>query len=278
MFQESCLRKVAAAVGVMAVVALGAYTYYTLKQAQYIYSGPTTISVTGKGEVFAKPDVATFTFTVEGKEKDASVAQSKAAESMNAVLAYLKEAGIEEKDVKTEYYNLTPQYEYPQVMCTQWSCPPQGAPKLIGYQVNQKVSVKVHDTGKAGEIISKVGEKGAMNVSDLSFTINDIEAEQLRKMRQQQTINDIEAVKAEAREKAITDAQEQSKTIAKNLGVRIVRMNGFWEDAGGYPMPYGVGGGNEMKSADVAQTMVAPELPTGENTITVHVNLSYEVK
>lgn len=261
MFQESCLRKVAAAVGVMAVVALGAYTYYTLKQAQYIYSGPTTISVTGKGEVFAKPDVATFTFTVEGKEKDASVAQSKAAESMNVVLAYLKEAGIEEKDVKTEYYNLTPQYEYPQVMCTQWSCPPQGAPKLIGYQVNQKVSVKVHDTGKAGEIISKVGEKGAMNVSDLSFTINDIEA-----------------VKAEAREKAITDAQEQSKTIAKNLGVRIVRMNGFWEDAGGYPMPYGVGGGTEMKSADVAQTMVAPELPTGENTITVHVNLSYEVK
>ncbi len=261
MFQESCLRKVAAAVGVMAVIALGAYTYYTIKQAQYIYSGPTTISVTGKGEVFAKPDVATFTFTVEGKEKDASAAQSKEAETMNAVLAYLKEAGIEEKDVKTEYYNLTPEYEYPQTMCTQWGCPPQSEPKLIGYQVNQKVSVKVHKTEKAGEIISKVGEKGALNVSELSFTIDDIEA-----------------VKAEAREKAIADAKEQSKTIAKNLGVRIVRMNGFWEDAGGYPVPYGVGGGVEMKSADVAQAMVAPQLPTGENTITVHVNLSYEVK
>lgn len=257
------MRKVAAAVGIMAIVALGAYTYYTLKQAQYIYSGPTTISVSGKGEVFAKPDVATFTFTVEAKEVDASVAQSKAADTMNAVLAYLKEAGVEEKDVKTEYYNLTPQYEYPQQMCTQWSCPPQGEPKLIGYQVNQTVAVKVRDTAKAGEVISKVGEKGAMNVSGLSFTIDDVEA-----------------LKAEAREKAITDAQEQSKTIAKNLGVRIVRMNGFWEDAGGYPAPYGIGGGMEMKSdaMSMREESIAPELPMGENTITVQVNLSYEVK
>jgi uncharacterized protein len=262
MFQESYMRKIAALVGVMAIIALGAYTYYTVKQAKYVYSGPTTISVTGKGEVFAKPDIATFTFTVEAKDADASAAQSKAAETMNAVLAYLKEAGIDEKDVKTEYYNLTPEYEYPQVMCTQWSCPPQGQPKLVGYQVNQTIAVKVRDMNKAGEIISKVGEKGAMNVSGLSFTIDDEDV-----------------LKTEAREKAIADAKDQAEVLAKNLGVHIVRMNGYWEESdGGYPVAYGMGGDMKFDAMSARAESVVPELPSGENTITVRVNLSYEIK
>lgn len=257
------MRKIVALLGVVAVVALIAYTYSTIKQARYMYSGPTSITVTGIGEVFAAPDIATFSFTVESKEVEASAAQNKAAETMNTVLSYLKEAGIEEKDIKTEYYNLMPQYEYPEVVCTGFYCPPQrGEPKLIGYQVSQSVSVKVRDTNKAGELISGVGQRGAMNVSGLTFTIDDEES-----------------IKDEAREMAITDAKEKAETLAKSLGARIVRMNGYWEDQGGYPIPYGMGGGYDMKAADAAMMeSVAPELPTGENMVTVRVNISYEIR
>ncbi|QQR64807.1 SIMPL domain-containing protein [Candidatus Kaiserbacteria bacterium] len=262
MFQESYMRKIVALAGVMAIIALGAYTYYTLKQAQYMYAGPTTISVTGVGEVFAKPDIATFNFTVEAKEADESTTQSKSAEKVNAILAYLKEQGVEEKDVKTEGYSLSPRYEYPQVRCTEWSCPPQGEPKLIGYQVSQTVTVKVRDTEKAGGLLSGVGEKGATNISGLSFTIDDVNK-----------------AKTEAREKAIADAKEQSEVLAKNLGVRIVRMNGYWEESdGGYPIAYGMGGDMKFDAMSARAESVAPELPKGENTITVRVNLTYEIK
>jgi uncharacterized protein YggE len=261
MFQESYMRKIVALVGVMAVLALLAYTYSTIKQTKYMYSGPTTVSVTGVGEVFATPDIATFSFTIEAKELDAVAAQNKSGETMNAVLAYLKETGVEEKDIKTEYYNLTPQYEYPQTICTQWSCPPAGEPKLIGYQVSQSVSVKVRDTAKAGELVSGVGSKGAMNVSGLSFTIDDEEK-----------------LMAEAREKAIVNAKEQAEALAKNLDARIVRMNGYWEEQGGYPTPYGIGGGMDMMKAESDAMSRPAELPTGENTITARVNISYEIK
>lgn len=107
MFQESYMRKIGAAVGLMAVVALMAYTYSTIKQTEYMYQGPTSISVTGEGEVFAKPDIASFSFNVEAKEADATTAQNKAAETMDTVLGYLKEAGVEEKDIKTQYYDLS---------------------------------------------------------------------------------------------------------------------------------------------------------------------------
>lgn len=257
------MRRIVGAVGVMAVLALCAYTYSTIKQTRYMYSGPTSVSVVGIGEVFATPDIATFSFSIESKETDAKTAQNKSAETMSAVLAYLKESGIEEKDVRTEYYNLTPRYEYPETVCTQWGCPPQtGEPKLIGYQVSQSVSVKVRDTQKAGELVSGVGGKGAMNVSGLSFTIDDTEA-----------------LKSEAREKAIIDAKEKAKVLAENLGARIVRMNGYWEEEGGYPSPYGMGmgGGEMMKTMDAVASAPA-ELPLGENTITARVNITYEIR
>ncbi len=262
MFQESYMRKIVALVGIMAVVALFAYTYSTITQTRYMFGGPTTISVDGVGEVFATPDIATFSFTVEAKDADAVVAQNKSVETMQAVLAYLKESGVEEKDVKTEYYNLEPQYEYAQTVCTQWGCPPAGEPKLTGYRVSQNVSVKVRDTKKAGELVSGIGGKGAMNVSGLSFTIDDMEA-----------------IKAEAREKAIIDAKEKAGVLAKNLNARLGRMTGYWENQGGYPMPYGMGG--DMKVSAVAESMEAPrsaELPTGENKVTVTVSLTYEIK
>ena len=247
----------------MAVVALMAYTYSTIKQTEYMYQGPTSISVTGEGEVFAKPDIASFSFNVEAKEADATTAQNKAAETMDTVLGYLKEAGVEEKDIKTQYYDLSPRYEYPEMApCTQWYCPPQtGEPKLIGYQVTQSVTVKVRDTDKAGELLSQVGSKGAMNVSGLSFTIDDEDA-----------------LKAQAREAAIEDAQEKAEVLAKSLGVHIVRMNGYWEEEGGYPQPYyGMGGGMDMAKAESAVSAPA-QVPMGENTITARVNISYEIR
>lgn len=260
MFQESYMRKIVATVGVMAVVALIAYSYNTIKQAKYVKDSP-IITVSGYGEVFAKPDIATFSFSIESKEADANTAQDKASETMKSILEYLAQSGVEEKDVKTENYTLSPQYEYDQVICTQWACPPAREPKMIGYQVSQSVVVKVRDTAKVGELVSGVGSKGALNVSSVSFTIDDEDA-----------------LKAEAREKAIADAKEKAKVLAKNLDARIVRMSGYWENQdGGYPMPYGVGMGGDMINAKSEMSQPA-QIPSGENMITSQISISYEIK
>ena len=187
------MRKIVAAVGVMAVIALLAYTYSTIKTAQNMHTSPTSISVVGEGEVTATPDIATFSFTIEAKEADAVAAQNKVADTMKTILAYVKESGVEEKDVKVESYNLSPQFEYPKTLCTQWGCPPSAEPKIVGYQVNEYVSIKVRETAKAGALVSGIGSKGALNVSNLSFAIDDTDA-----------------FKAQARGLAIKDAKEKA--------------------------------------------------------------------
>jgi uncharacterized protein YggE len=265
MFQDSYMRRIASVFGILAIIALGAYTYATLKSAKYMYSGPITISVVGTGEVSAKPDIATFSFTVQSKEADANTAQAKAAETVTKILAFLKEKGVDDKDVKTQYFDLSPWYEQQEYApCTQWGCPPQPyrEPKIAGYQVNETVVVKVRKTEDAGTLIGAVGEFGAQNISGLTFTIDDEKK-----------------LKVDAREKAIEDAKVQAEKLAKQLGVRIVRMSGYWEDEGyGYPIEGYGGMGFASKDAMNGESAPVAEVPQGEHTITARVNISYEIK
>lgn len=240
------------------IVALASYAYYTLKQSEGVYTGATTITVQGEGEIMAVPDIGEFSFSVLAEGVDASEAQTKSAESINAILAYLSEAGVDESDVKTDNYFLNPSYRYDTVPCTfGMYCPPSD-PVIDGYEVSQTVTVKVRDLERAGELISGVGERGATNISSLRFTIDD-ETE----------------LKAQAREEAIVNAKEKADQLAEDLGVRIVRMTGFWEEQGSYyPMMEKAYGGMSMDSAE----SVAPQMPTGENEIKSVVSITYEVK
>jgi len=240
------------------IVALASYAYYTLKQSEGVYTGAAVITVQGEGEVLARPDIGEFSFSVLAEGKTAAEAQAKSAESLNAALSYLKEAGVEEKDIKTANYYLNPKYRYEQTVCTFSYCPPSN-PVIDGYEVSQTVTVKVRDLDKSGELISGVGDKGATNISGLSFTIDDETA-----------------LKAEARAKAIADAKENADKLAKDLGVRIVRMTGYWEDQGYYqPMYSRDYGGADMAMSEGA---ASPQMPIGENEIRSTISITYEVR
>lgn len=242
----------------LAAVALAAYSYATLRESAYIFDGPTTISVAGVGEVVARPDIGMFSFSVRAEAEDPMTAQEDSAQAINAIMTYLEgEGGVEEADIKTTSYNLSPRYEFIQEICEPGFCPP-GRQELVGYSVMQTISVKVRDTDRAGGLISGVGERGATNISGLSFTIDDEEA-----------------LKAQARAHAIENAKENAEELTDELGVRIVRIVGFSEDDHGFYPQFSRGFGGDF---DEAAIMAVPDIPTGENTITSRVILIYEVR
>ncbi len=242
--------------------ALGAYAHLTLKQASGTYTGNTTISVSGEGEVMAKPDIGQFSFSVRAEGATASEAQTTSAESMNQIIAYLKEAGVEEKDIKTQNYYLNPKYRYEERICAaNMYCPP-GEQILDGYEVSQDVSIKVRDLEAAGDLISGTGERGATNISGLSFTIDDESA-----------------LMADAREQAIADAKEKAEVLARDLGMRIDRIIGFSENGNYYPMYDKAYGGNmAMEESYRMDAASAPAMPVGENTIMSNVTITFELK
>ena len=259
-FSKSYVQLLVSLVLLCGILALGSYAFYTLKMAKQGMMGPTTISMTGQGEVFAKPDVGQFTFSVRGEGKDAAEAQTKSAEAINGIMSYLKEQGIEDRDIKTQGYSLNPRYTYEARPCPMNSYCPPGEQVADGFEVNQTISVKVRDLEKAGELIGGAGEHGATDLSGLTFTIDDETA-----------------LKAEARTAAIAQAREKAKQTARDLNVRIVRMVSYNEQEA-TPMPYYAAGNAMMESAVAKDVMMAPSLPAGENTITSNVTVVYEIR
>jgi uncharacterized protein len=240
---------------------IAALTVNTFKEYRYIGGGvpeSTTITVAGVGEAFAVPDIATFTFSVVEEKKTAPEAQEESAKKINAILKYLKDNDIKEKDIKTINYSLYPQYDYTRQVCNNFGCQP-GKQMLRGFEANQSIQVKVRDIDTAGGLVSGVGERGATNVSGLSFTVDNMDA-----------------VNREARKDAIDDAKEKAKELADDLGVRLVRVVSFSE-GGGVPI-YTRAMMAEGIAVDSMEASAVPELPVGENKIMSNISITYEIR
>ena len=89
-------------------------------------------------------------------------------------------------------------------------------------------------------------------------------------------VDDPEKARAEARQKAITQAQKKALLLAEQLGMRLGTLKGFSEGGGIVPMPYARGGmmAIEAKAMDVTPT----PLPAGEEDVNVQVTLTYELR
>lgn len=259
MIQNKMFIRLVFVVLVCGAIALGSYARLAYLQAN-TFGAAQTISVVGTAETFLKPDLAEFTLTVSSQENDPTIAQNKSAEKSNTIKAYLKEKGVEEKDIKTESYTFGPKYEWVNAVCVAGiNCPP-GKNTLVGYTANETVTVKVRKMEQAGDLIAGVGERGATDISNLSFTIDDTDA-----------------AKEGVRKEAIEDAREKAKVLAESLGVRLGALQGFYDNQGGGPVPM-----YAEASISAAPKMMdmrggAPELSPGENKISSSVTLVYKI-
>lgn len=252
---------------VLALFLLSAFLFIAtvrgIKELRYVGGGvpvTNTVTVSGEGEEFAVPDIATFSFGVIEQAKTVEAAQKTATEKMNAVLDYLKGEGIEDKDIRTTGYNVYPRYDYVQEVCTALRCPP-GRQVLLGFEVSQNVEVKVRDTEKAGKLLSGVGEWGANNISGLTFTVDDEEK-----------------LHRDARAEAIEDARSKAEQLADDLDVRLVRVVSFSESGPGMPYPILFAKDAAMGMGGAERGETAPSIPTGENRIVSTVNITYEIR
>lgn len=259
LFDNKVAKTSVLAVLVLLALFLFVQTLQGFMQLRYVGSGipPTnTISVEGTGEVFAVPDIARISFSVQFEAETVAAAQEQAATVSNEAVNYVQQQGVAEADIQTTGYNVYPQYTYVETACAPGVPCPRGERQLRGYEVEQRVSVKVRDTEQVGALLAGLGNIGVQNISGPNFTIDDPDA-----------------VQKEAREEAIAEAQEKARELAKELNVRLVRVVGFWENNDFYQPQYA-----ESRSLGMGGDMVVPSIPPGENEIRSRVNITYEIR
>lgn len=236
----------------IAVLIYTSVSYVNSYSKSVLPSSFKSFSASGEGSVVAIPDVAiTAIGVITQGSKNIKTIQEQNSEKMNAVIEFLKANGIEPKDIKTQYYNLEPRYQY----CDRNNgllCPP---PTIVGYSISQNISVKIRDFGKIGDILSGVVDKGANSVSQISFEIDEPEK-----------------YNAQARAEAIQKAKEKAKSVATAAGFKLGELLSIDE---GYQSPgiYGYGMGGESLAIKSA-----PTIEPGSQKISVSVTLRYEMK
>lgn len=240
-------------------VAFGAVAFglESIQAAKHPNGMVASITVSGDGEVTAKPDIATVSFTVRESAKTVPDAQKAAEAKIKAGLKELEAVGVDEKDIKTNSYMVNPKYETEQVYCISYPCS-TGKTTITGYEVTQSITVKVRKIDQAGEVVGLIGKANITEISGPDFTVDDMDKAQ-----------------AEAKELAIKEAKEKAKATAKSLGVSLGSITSFSDDQGGYyPVMYAR---DSMSMGAMAKTE-SVTLPQGESVIKSRVTITYTLK
>ncbi|WP_245258565.1 SIMPL domain-containing protein [Methylopila sp. M107] len=159
---------------------------------------PPSIVIVGEGVVSAPPDIALVTSGVVTRASTAGAALKANSAAMAKVLAAVKAAGVEDRDVGTSDLAVQPTYESPGTFSS------DRAAKLTGYEVRNMVSIRSRAIDKFGELIDSIVQSGANQVESLGFDVSD------RNSRLD-----------EARKSAVADARRKAELYAAASGAKL---------------------------------------------------------
>jgi len=207
------------------------------------------IWVNGNGKVSAVPDVAILRLGIEAQETSVAEAQAQAAEAMEQVMTALKNEGVAEKDIRTQYFNIR--------RVTRWDNVKEQE-IVMGYRVTNMVTAKIRDVARAGTVIDAVAVAGGdlTRIDSIGFTVDDPTA-----------------YYAEARQKAVTDAEAKAKQLAEVAGVKLGKPTYIAESS---YMPGPIYRQDMIAKAEGAPAVETPISP-GEMEITLNVQVAYNI-
>jgi uncharacterized protein YggE len=234
---------------VIAALLLGALSWTAPAAAQQASISQsiagTRLDVSATGEVSRVPDVAVISAGVVSRAPTATAAMQDAADRMSRVLAALKRAGVDERDIQTGSINLNPEYRYAD----------NQAPQLVAYSSSNTLNIKFRDIRNSGKILDALVSEGANQINGPNLTIDKPEA-----------------ALDEARAKAIAIGRARAELYARSLGLRVARVVAVSE-SGGYaavppaPMPM-------MARMEAASTKIEP----GEQKLQVNLAMTFELQ
>lgn len=204
---------------------------------------PPRISIAGEATLSVPPDLARLRVGVVSDGSSGREAGLSNRRAMAAVIAAIKAAGIDDKDVQTARYSVSPVVDY------------QAHQKITGFRAANNVTLKLRKLDEIGELIDSLAAAGANNFGGIDFIVSD--ANKL-----------LDRVRADA----LADAHRKAQIYADAAGAKLGGVLLLSESVNlprQQMMPY----------SGYAGRVAAPETPValGESTLHVTVNVTYEL-
>jgi hypothetical protein len=205
---------------------------------------PRGLTVSGVGEVRARPDLAVVRIGVVSQAATARAALDDNNAAMGAIMSALAEQGIAERDVQTSQFTVQPRYRHD----------PQGEvpPGIDGYEVSNQLAVTVRDLDRLGPVLDQAVSVGSNQILGVEFSLDDPEPR-----------------RDEARRLAVQDAVRKAKIYAEAAGIDLGAIRAITEQAPAGP-PQPVYQRMEMADASVP-------IAEGEQAIAVEVTIVWDI-
>ena len=176
------------------------------------------IRTSGLGRSSAAPDLATLNLGVEAFASTVSEAREEAASAMTDVLAALKAAGVEEKDIQTGRFNINPRYtgreitrcteadsdstgtENGSIKPTTQDCYQEYQSVITGYQVENHVTALVRDLDSVDDVIDGTVDAGGDSIRFNGITFS---------------LEDMSQLQVQARAAAVADLNDRASQLAE---------------------------------------------------------------
>ncbi len=175
----------------------------------------TTLTVVGLGYVNLPPDMVSLNLGIDTISPTAQEAVKNNTLIMNQIIESLRTLDLDEKEVKTSYFSVYPQYLYD----------PDGKnpPRITGYQASNNVNILTKKTEDVAEIIDKSISAGANKVDGPYFSLSPEAQRNLR---------------GEVIQKAIKDAEASAEEMLAIQNLSIKGIKSMSIGFGGYPLAY----------------------------------------
>ncbi len=242
--------------------------------AQAVQSVPTIgpnstlLNVTAEGHSRRTPDLALFNAGVVTQGATAVEALSANSGRMERVVAALKRAGIEDRDLQTSAVSLQPRYSNPerdaQIRARetrQAYVPPTDTPRIIGYDARNSIQIRVRRLERMGRIMDTLVAEGANQIDGPSFIVEEQSA-----------------ALDEARTQAMANARARAELYARAAGLKVARILSISEGGGYFPVAREV-----MVTGSIAGAPPPPPPPppppiaAGEVALGVSLSVQFEL-
>ncbi|MFK7903099.1 MAG: SIMPL domain-containing protein [Nitratireductor sp.] len=214
---------------------------------------PATIQVSGTAKANVAPDMAIMRLGVLREAKTARAALNANNKAMAEVLASMKDAGIEERDLQTSNFYIQPRYVHHRPKKGEAQKPP----RIVGYTVSNDLTVRVRDLTKVGEVLDKSVTLGVNNGGNIQFATDDPSA----------------AID-KARENAMKNALKKAEILTSAANVELGDVITINENHS-RPRPVQMARGKFMAEASMADQV---PIAAGENSYSVTVNVQWQIK
>jgi len=203
------------------------------------------ITVNGESRLQVAPELATITLGVTEEAEEAAIAMAAVSDSMRAVIARLKDAGIAPEDMQTRQISMHP------VWSQNRSYDSGGRREITGFQASNTLMMRVRDLERLGPVLDAVLTVGANQFQGLSFGVEDPAAIQDR-----------------IRGAAVKDAIRKAQQLAEAAGMELGPVRSISEHGGG--------GGRPMMAMEMARSDAMP-IEAGELSFSHSVSVVFDM-